>query len=47
MNETSSMEERERKCFKNYPKYLEGRAKMGDLCLYGMIILISVLKNTV
>jgi len=31
----------------NYLKYLEGRAKMGGLCLYGMIILISILKSMV
>jgi hypothetical protein len=38
------MEEKERKCLQNYPKYLEGRAQMGAMCLYEMIILITVLK---
>ena len=47
MNGTDSMDEREKKCLQNYPKYLEGRAQMGGLCLYGMTILISVLKNMV
>jgi hypothetical protein len=39
------MDERKKKCLQNYPKYLDGRAQIGGLYLYGMIILISDLKK--